>query len=110
MVGTAAALGIAAHFLNVLPDLEDDAATGVRGLPHRLGALQSRLMATGLLVLASALVVLGPAGAPAIWAWTTLAIVVALAVVAMRGNGKTPFYAAITIALADITLLAVVAA
>jgi 4-hydroxybenzoate polyprenyltransferase len=32
-----AALGVAAHFANVLPDLEDDAATGVRGLPHRMG-------------------------------------------------------------------------
>lgn len=34
---TGAALGIAAHFANVLPDLEDDKATGVRGLPHRFG-------------------------------------------------------------------------
>ncbi len=32
-----AVLGIAAHFANVLPDLEDDRATGVRGLPHRIG-------------------------------------------------------------------------
>ena len=31
-------LGAGAHFANVLPDLDDDAATGVRGLPHRLGA------------------------------------------------------------------------
>ena len=33
----AALLGVGAHLLNVLPDLADDAATGVRGLPHRLG-------------------------------------------------------------------------
>ena len=33
-----AALGGAAHLANVAPDLEDDLATGVRGLPHRLGA------------------------------------------------------------------------
>ena len=33
-----ALLGVGAHFVNVLPDLADDAATGVRGLPHRLGA------------------------------------------------------------------------
>ena len=31
----AALLGVGAHLLNVLPDLADDAATGVRGLPHR---------------------------------------------------------------------------
>jgi 4-hydroxybenzoate polyprenyltransferase len=110
MVGTAATLGIAAHFLNTLPDLEDDAATGVRGLPHRLGAIRSRLVATALLVLASVVAVLGPAGAPATWAWTALAVVVALAALALFGRGRTPFYAAITIALADVALLAVVAA
>jgi len=31
------ALGLAVHFTNVLSDLDDDARTGVRGLPHRLG-------------------------------------------------------------------------
>jgi len=33
----AALLGFAAHFANVLPVLRADAATGVRGLPQRLG-------------------------------------------------------------------------
>jgi 4-hydroxybenzoate polyprenyltransferase len=110
MVGTAATLGVAAHFLNTLHDLEDDAATGVRGLPHRLGASRSRVIATALLVLASAVAVLGPAGAPATWAWIALAIVVALAALALFGSGKAPFYAAITIVLVDVGLLAVVAA
>ncbi len=32
-----ALLGVGAHVVNVLPDLADDAATGVRGLPHRIG-------------------------------------------------------------------------
>jgi 4-hydroxybenzoate polyprenyltransferase len=110
MVVTAASLGVAAHFLNTLPDLEDDAATGVRGLPHRLGATPSRLIATALLVLASVAAVLGPAGGPAPWAWAALAVVAALAILALFGRGKAPFYAAITIALVDVTLLAVVAA
>lgn len=110
MVGTAAALGVAAHFLNTLPDLDDDAATGVRGLPHRLGALRSRRIATALLVAASAVAVLGPAGAPADWAWTALAVVVALAALALYGDGKAPFYAAIAIALVNVALLAVGAA
>ena len=110
MVGTAATLGTAAHFLNTLPDLEDDAAVGVRGLPHRLGAVRSRLIATALLVLASATAVLGPAGAPATWAWGALAVVVALAAVALSGTGRAPFYAAIGIALVNVALLAVVAA
>src|SRR3954451_6503410 len=37
LIGAGAALGGAAHLANVAPDLEDDLATGVRGLPHRLG-------------------------------------------------------------------------
>lgn len=110
MVGTAATLGIAAHFLNTLPDFDDDTATGVRGLPHRLGTTRSRLIATALLVCASAVAVLGPAGAPATWAWTALAVVVALAALALVGRGKAPFYAAVAIALVDVVLLAVVAA
>jgi len=110
MVGTAAMLGVAAHFLNTLPDFDDDAATGVRGLPHRLGAVRSRLIATALLVLATAVAVLGPAGAPATWAWAALAGVILLAALALLGRGKAPFYAAIAIALVDVVLLAVVAA
>lgn len=110
MVGTAATLGVAAHFLNTLPDFDDDAATGVQGLPHRVGATGTRLVGTALLVLASAVAVLGPAGAPATWAWAALAVVVALAGLALVGRGKTPFYAAIAIALVDVVLLTVVAA
>jgi 4-hydroxybenzoate polyprenyltransferase len=36
-LGVGALLGVAAHFANVLPDLDDDKATGVQGLPHRFG-------------------------------------------------------------------------
>ena len=32
-----ALLGVGAHLLNALPDLADDASTGVHALPHRLG-------------------------------------------------------------------------
>lgn len=110
MLGAAATLGVAAHFLNALPDLEDDAATGVRGLPHRLGAFGSRIVATVLLVVASVVVVLGPAGTPAAWSWTALIVVVALAALALRGQGRTPFYAAVSIAVLDVALLTVVAA
>lgn len=108
LVGTAAALGVAAHFLNALPDLDDDAATGVRGLPHRLGAVRCRVIATALLIFATAVAVLGPAGAPATWAWSTLAVVVAIAALALFGGGKVPFYAAVAIALVDVVLLVTV--
>ena len=36
--------------LNVVPDLAQDAATGIRGLPHRLGARASVALAVALLV------------------------------------------------------------
>ncbi|MGH8869541.1 MAG: UbiA family prenyltransferase, partial [Actinomycetes bacterium] len=49
-----ALLGVAAHAANVLPDMDDDLAAGIRGLPHRLGATGARRTAAGLLVLATA--------------------------------------------------------
>ena len=54
-----AALGGGAHFANVLPDLEDDAATGVRGLPHRLGVRGSLAAAAVLSGAGVACVVIG---------------------------------------------------
>ena len=110
MLVTAAALGVAAHFLNVLPDLVDDAATGVRGLPHRLGERTSRVVATALLLTASAAAVLGPVGRPSPVAWIALGLTLALAVVALIGRGRAPFQAAVAIALVDVLLLTVVAA
>ncbi|CAN7436199.1 UbiA family prenyltransferase [Microbacterium sp. LjRoot45] len=57
---TGAALGAAVHLTNVLPDLDDDAQTGVRGLPHRLGVRWAVILAViGILVGALA-VLLGP--------------------------------------------------
>lgn len=45
-------LGVAAHFTNVLPDLDEDRRTGVRGVPHRLGRRVSGFCAFALLALA----------------------------------------------------------
>jgi 4-hydroxybenzoate polyprenyltransferase len=102
----AACLGVGAHLLNVLPDIDDDAATGVRGLPHRLGA--RRLPAAAVLVLGagSALVLLGADVAP--WAAAIgLAVVALLAAVVLRGRGRAPFVAAVGIAMLDAVLLVV---
>jgi len=55
-----AALGAAVHLTNVLPDLDDDRATGVRGFPHRIGPRASALLAVGGLFLGAAAVLLGP--------------------------------------------------
>jgi 4-hydroxybenzoate polyprenyltransferase len=101
---SAASLGVAAHFLNALPDLADDETTGVRGLPHRVGATASRVVATVLLLVASVVAALGP-GNPGPWTWAALAAVVALSVVALVGQGRRPFQAAVVVALVDVLLL-----
>jgi len=105
MTAAGAALGVGAHVLNALPDLADDLRTGVRGLPHRLGERVARPLAAGLLVAASALAALGPAGGPPAWVWAALLVVLALAVVALTGRGRLPFRAAMAIALLDVVLL-----
>ncbi len=110
MLGTGAALGVGAHFLNTLPDLDDDATTGVRGLPHRLGPTTTRVVGTLLLVVGSVVAVLGPAGPPTTWTLATLGLVVLLGLWALSGRGKAPFYAAMAIALIDVILLTVVIA
>ncbi len=64
-----------------LPDLADDAATGVRGLPHRLGARWSQVVAAAVLVAAAVVIVVG---APID---STVVAVVALVVTAGAGRG-----------------------
>lgn len=63
-VGTGALFGVAVHFTNVLPDLDDDAATGVAGLPHRLGRVRAGVVAFTSLLAAGALVVVGNVRGP----------------------------------------------
>ena len=57
-----ALLGVAAHLVNVLPDLEADRAGSVRGLPHRLGS--RRTLALACVLLASVLGLLVGLGGP----------------------------------------------
>jgi len=101
-----ALLGVAAHLLNVLPDLADDAATGVEGLPHRLGKRWIPIVAVGVLVGASAAILLG-AGVSAVPTVLAGSAVLGLAAVVLTGRGRLPFVAAILIALVDVVLLVV---
>jgi 4-hydroxybenzoate polyprenyltransferase len=57
VVVAAALLGVAAHLANTLADTEDDARTGVRGLPQRLGPRRSAV-AAGVVVAGAAAVLL----------------------------------------------------
>ncbi|WBC12838.1 UbiA family prenyltransferase [Micromonospora sp. WMMA1998] len=114
LVAAAALLGAGAHFANVLPDLADDARTGVRGLPHRLGSGGSRLAAAGLLLAATVALVFGPPGPPS---WTGLSAVAAAVAVpalgwyagraAARAGDRpvTAFRAVLVVALIDVVLL-----
>jgi 4-hydroxybenzoate polyprenyltransferase len=61
-LGVGALLGAAAHFANTLPDLDSDAATGVRGLPHRLGRRRSSALTYLVLLAASVLEFFGTGG------------------------------------------------
>ncbi|SKB01619.1 4-hydroxybenzoate polyprenyltransferase [Agreia bicolorata] len=54
-----ALLGFGAHFANVLPDLDDDARTGVRGLPHILGRRPSAVVAFVSLAIVSLIASVG---------------------------------------------------
>jgi 4-hydroxybenzoate polyprenyltransferase len=99
-----ALLGVGAHLLNVLPDLADDAATDVRGLPHRLGRRRIPGVAAAVLLGASAAILLG-AGVPLVLALLTALVLLGLAAVVVTRTGKVPFAAAIGIALVDVVLL-----
>lgn len=108
----AALLGVGAHLANVLPDLEDDAATGVRGLPHRLGRRGTALAAALVLLVAVLVVVLGPAGATSAGAWAALGAAAALAGSAvatslLRPRSRWPFTAAMLTAGLAVVLLVV---
>ncbi len=94
-----ALLGVGAHLLNVLPDLADDERHGIRGLPHRMGRRRTQLLAPALLAAGTLIVVIAPAGPVRPWGWGVAMVTLGLAVVAGRGEGKTPFRAAVALAL-----------
>jgi 4-hydroxybenzoate polyprenyltransferase len=56
----AALLAVAAHVANVLPDLQDDLATGVRGLPQRLGRRRATALMVGSAAAGVAVLAAGP--------------------------------------------------
>jgi len=111
LVAAGSLLGCGAHFANVLPDLDDDARTGVRGLPHRLGATRTRLAAALLLLAASLVLAVGPPGPPGPAGYAApLAAVLALTVGLGRGRraqSRAPFRAVLFVAVLDVVLLVI---
>ncbi|WP_234330936.1 UbiA family prenyltransferase [Streptomyces sp. NRRL F-4474] len=107
LMAAAALLGAGAHFANVLPDIDDDLATGVVGLPQRLGAGRSAALA-GLLVLGStAALVGGPPGRVTAYGWALLGATAAALLLAFRRPARRlPFLTVLAVAGADVILLA----
>lgn len=110
VTAAAAAVGLGAHFANVLPDLASDRVTGVGGLPQRVaarwGPLAVRAVALTLLLAASVLLLAASSGSRRWVAIVGLCAAILLAVVGARGKGKVPFWAAICIAAVDVVLFA----
>jgi 4-hydroxybenzoate polyprenyltransferase len=111
LVAAGAALGGAAHFANVAPDVEDDLATGVRGLPHRIGAVPSAVACALLLGGATLVLVLGPAGAPTAAGWVGLGLAApAVVLAALAGQPRlrrAAFPAIMLLVVVDVVLLLV---
>jgi 4-hydroxybenzoate polyprenyltransferase len=105
---TAGLLGCGAHLVNAAPDLADDMASGVVGLPQRLGYRRSIGAATVLLLAATVVVVLGP-GDPGPARWSALgaavAVVTGAVVLGRRPGSRLLFRGAMLVALIDVASL-----
>ncbi|MFC8226129.1 UbiA family prenyltransferase [Streptomyces sp. NPDC057287] len=113
-VAAGALLGAAAHLGDVLPDIEADLRAGVRGLPQRLGPARTRLLLPVPLVAATAVLVLGPAGAPggrgvaALCGVALLAVVMTSVCAGPRPAGawrKAALAGTVVVAATDVALL-----
>lgn len=106
----AGTLGAGAHFANVLPDLDADRETGVRGLPQgvaeRWGPWAVRAAAVALLLAASVALVIAARSARRGLASGLLVAAIVLALICLRARDRVPFLAAIGVAAVDVALLA----
>jgi 4-hydroxybenzoate polyprenyltransferase len=109
LVAAGALLGAGAHFANVLPDLDEDLRTGVRGLPHRIGAGPSRAAAAILLLAASAVLALAPPGRPGVFGVGALAVAAVVGLggllLGRRPDSDAAFRAVLLVAAVDVALL-----
>jgi 4-hydroxybenzoate polyprenyltransferase len=102
-----AALGIAAHFANVLPDLADDRATGVRGLPHRMSRAAVALVPVIVLLLATAAVLVGAGWPRSALGIVPAALVLPTAAVALVTGllGRRAAFLAVMVTALELTVL-----
>ncbi|MER5834912.1 UbiA family prenyltransferase [Streptomyces sp. NPDC002130] len=104
-----ALLGVGAHLVNVLPDIQDDLATGVRGLPQRLGRRGCRWLAPSLMLAALCVLVTGPPGGVGRPGWVLAGAAVAVSVAGTAlpfdDRSRWPFRAAVIVAGMAVTQL-----
>jgi len=106
VMAAGALLGVGAHFANVLPDLDEDRAAGVRGLPQRLGRTASGLASALCTVGATVLLVAAPSGPVGTGGLVVLGVTVPLALAALAlPRSRLPFLATLTAAGIDVALL-----
>lgn len=113
VVLAAALLGVGAHLVNAVPDLEDDLQSGVRGLPHRLGRRRTATVAPLVLLAATTVAANGSGRAASfplavVVGLVLLAAVLALTagVVAVRApSSRAPFGLAMAVAGSCVVLI-----
>jgi 4-hydroxybenzoate polyprenyltransferase len=110
-VAVFAIIGVSAHLANAIPDVESDAAAGVRGIVIQLGARRSIILCWLLLALGSGiLVAVSLAANP----WLALLICVAFIFAVVFGSRsqhrKAMFYSLIAVVVVDVAALVIVTA
>lgn len=105
-----AALGVAAHLANVLPDIDADLRTGIRGAPHRIGAPASVIGAAALLVIATSLITIASPNGRRPLDWIELVLVALIVAAALPNRLRHPtsrssFFAIMGLAALNVVLL-----
>jgi 4-hydroxybenzoate polyprenyltransferase len=107
VVAAGSCLGIGAHFANTVGDAADDARTGVRGLPQRLGPRWSIVIAAVFVAAAAGLLVIATSGA--VVSITAAAVAVAAVPVVATGSTRQAPFAAVILSTATLIVAFVVA-
>ncbi len=108
---SAALLGAGAHFVNALPDLETDRATGVFGLPHRLGFMLSLVLGAFLVAASTVVIALSVTMSTGRFrlSLVALAVVGVIGVCAAGLSGRQRTAWPLTLCLAGVSVIALIA-